>query len=291
MTTSVIIVVSKSLFVEYDGFVLTMNNLAYNLRWLCSYSGSISHSCRELQINRRQFARYISGQSAPSAHNLRKISDYFGVTVEAFSLPPEQFRTLLKKNVNTLRFRAEQLISDLKLPACDNLPLAENSLGMYHSYLRSIEYPGGIIRSAVMLTRTENRLLTKSIERIRPLHSSSRRAETYKLVGEWVQRGDKVFIVEAEYLQGNAIVESILHLPTDHKTEHLIFGYTLGLSSGASRKPYFSPTVYQPVSKDTPLRKFMRNCALYPEHSDAIDPRIRKFLELQIDPSVNKTPE
>ena len=44
-----------------------------NLQVLLSPVQSVSELCRELNINRQQFARYLSGTSRPSKFNLAKL--------------------------------------------------------------------------------------------------------------------------------------------------------------------------------------------------------------------------
>lgn len=55
---------------------------ARNLRNLCETQPSIASVCRDIDINRQQFARYLSGKGLPNTGNLEKICEYFGI-VEA----------------------------------------------------------------------------------------------------------------------------------------------------------------------------------------------------------------
>src|SRR5690606_3721496 len=66
-----------------------------NLKLLCSHYRSIAEVCRKLVINRGQFNKYLSGQSRPTAHNLKRICDFFGVEAYELGLPTEQFATLI----------------------------------------------------------------------------------------------------------------------------------------------------------------------------------------------------
>ena len=66
-----------------------------NLQLLCSHYRSIAEVCRRLAINRAQFNRYLSGQSLPTRHNLKRICDFFGVEDYELSQPPEQFAALI----------------------------------------------------------------------------------------------------------------------------------------------------------------------------------------------------
>lgn len=52
---------------------------ASRLRNLCRTRGSVSATARLLNINRQQFAKYLSGSTLPSAPTLRKICQFFNV--------------------------------------------------------------------------------------------------------------------------------------------------------------------------------------------------------------------
>jgi len=56
--------------------------MANNLRRLTSQIGSANFVCRELDINRQQFEKYLKGRSLPSAGTLKKICNYFQVSEE-----------------------------------------------------------------------------------------------------------------------------------------------------------------------------------------------------------------
>lgn len=59
---------------------------ARNLRNLCETQPSIASVCRDVDINRQQFARYLSGKGLPNTGNLEKICEYFGIVeAELFS--------------------------------------------------------------------------------------------------------------------------------------------------------------------------------------------------------------
>ena len=71
------------------------DHLGENLKLACSHYRSISEVCRQLQINRAQFNKYLSGQSRPTPFNLKRIGDFFGVEDYELGLPPEQFARLI----------------------------------------------------------------------------------------------------------------------------------------------------------------------------------------------------
>lgn len=56
------------------------------LRMLCEKRGSVNAVCRELGINRQQFAKYLSGTNLPSAYVIQRLILYFAVDPNVFFL-------------------------------------------------------------------------------------------------------------------------------------------------------------------------------------------------------------
>jgi len=56
------------------------------LRMLCEKRGSVNAVCRELGINRQQFAKYLSGTNLPSAYVIQRLILYFSVDPNVFFL-------------------------------------------------------------------------------------------------------------------------------------------------------------------------------------------------------------
>src|SRR5688572_20333441 len=88
-----------------------------NLRLLCSYTRSVSHVCRHLDINRQQFARYLNGETLPSLHNVRKICDFFGVEEAEIFLPPARFRPIVSTRPASRSGPPPNVVEGLDLPS------------------------------------------------------------------------------------------------------------------------------------------------------------------------------
>lgn len=65
-----------------------------NLKSLCRETGAVAAICRDLEINRTQFNRYLSGESFPRPDVLAKICDHFNVDARILLEPvSELFKT------------------------------------------------------------------------------------------------------------------------------------------------------------------------------------------------------
>lgn len=67
--------------------VRALDNFRHTLRSLIEATGSIAEVCRDLELNRQQMAKYLSGESLPSVPLLVKICDYFGVSTDVAHQP------------------------------------------------------------------------------------------------------------------------------------------------------------------------------------------------------------
>jgi transcriptional regulator with XRE-family HTH domain len=244
---------------------------AENLRVLCSSKSSVSEVCRRLKINRQQFARYLNGEVAPSARNVRKICDFFGMEPDDLLLPTPQFKTLVSAQPQTAT------TAHFELPLSSNFDTAQLYAGYYRRYNLSTAYPGGILVSMIRVATHGQKLLTKAIERLKPFGSRMKRSETFKYYGHFVVLHDRIFIIETEYLQQDSIEETVLY-PTDQHPCKLLFGKCLGLSTGATREPYLSPMVYEYHGKQPNISNLMRQCGLLRADSPLLSPIIRDYL-------------
>ena len=80
---------------EYKKVNTEIGDVGRNLRLLIGYSPSITQVCREIQISRQQFSKYLSGRSAPRLRSIQRICDYFGLEEWELILPHPEFRKLI----------------------------------------------------------------------------------------------------------------------------------------------------------------------------------------------------
>lgn len=254
-------------------------DLAENLRLLCSYKRSVSEVCRKLEINRQQFARYLSGETLPSSGNIRKICDYFGVEEYEIRLPAAQFRDLIVVKTDRTPHVSPGGFQDLVRHVQDDSgALGHKYVGYYYRYLRSVEYPEAIIKACVRVFEHEGRTWLKAIERMKPPGDRQGHGyDVYKYSGVLMHLSDRIFIVESDTILKNAITETILY-PTHKNPMTFLFGKALGVSSGLSREPYLTPIVYEYLGTQISERVLIANCGLLPETDDSVDRRIRTYL-------------
>lgn len=227
---------------------------AQNLRTLCDTQPSIASVCREMDINRQQFARYLGGKGLPNTANLEKICHYFGI-VEA-----DLFRADLTSVVdytggqkNPVGKRVMEIL-DQELPA--RLPP-----GSYFVDFTSPELDNTIVRS-VLILRSQGNLLS-----FRRLTGLGERQHTW-----WAQfDGDhEGLVIERRgyfYLMG-------VNRAGSREPSMLVFRYAmtdrLMLVGHASIIGTNGPTIMVAVLTPTPKKMSLRN-ALKSARSHSID--------------------
>jgi transcriptional regulator with XRE-family HTH domain len=125
---------------------------ARNLRNLCETQPSIASVCRDVDINRQQFARYLSGKGLPNAGNLEKICEYFGIVeAELFSSNRLVDANQDLKNKHPV---GRQLMSIL-----DDESPARITPGLYFADFTGPQHENTVVRS-VLIVRPRGNIMT-----------------------------------------------------------------------------------------------------------------------------------
>src|SRR5690606_19456574 len=123
-------------------------NLAENLRFLCSEYRSVSEVCRKLGFNRQQFARYLTGETQPSHHNLRRIAVGFGITTEELLRPKSEIEALFPHRNAATKDRFTRLFA-AAFPG--DMRKLRPLLGYYHMHFLVPHSIGSVVRSLIRL--------------------------------------------------------------------------------------------------------------------------------------------
>lgn len=126
------------------------DNFARNLRRLCKQRGSIVQVCKELDINRQQFSKYLSGETFPRRKTFEQISAYFGVSETDLFLDPDQ--RLVSFDAQEAMLMGDPVFRDVvkELHRPQDVPLDD---GFYMTYMRAMQEPDWIIRSVTSIRK------------------------------------------------------------------------------------------------------------------------------------------
>ena len=256
-----------------------MGTIRKNIQFLCENERSVSSLCRKIEINRQQFARYLSGAVTPSAFNRSKIAGHFGLDAADLFLPHEEFkqRSRLDLSRGSNRHLAEQGLVQLLDGAFPSQSReARSYVGFYHAYYHSFAWPDHIVRSLVAIHEQAGRVFSSTIERLRDPASGERFVFKYR--GIVTSRAGRLFLAETEVHKNELINLAILY-QTYRSHVTLLSGLTLGMSSKAQRDPTGARIVYEFIGKTIDYRVALRKCDMYPANSLLIAPRIKSAID------------
>ncbi|MEM7225427.1 MAG: XRE family transcriptional regulator [Pseudomonadota bacterium] len=242
------------------------SDFALNLRFLCAEERSVSEVCRQVGINRQQFARYLGATARPSPHNLRRISQYFGLSESRLRLPHEEFLDWHDAAREGSERQAEVLVSAFRGVVRQMRPL----VGYYHGHYSSPSSPERIVRALIQVAETDGLFYSRTVERDRdPVTGLVSRARYSGLVA---LHDGAVFLVERGRNLHGGIAETVLQ-PAHRGTRDWLFGLTLGFS-WRTRKPFASRCIWKRLRARTSLREALARCGSFPARSRELDPLV-----------------
>ena len=254
---------------------MEISEFSENLRFLCTFESSVSEVCRAIGINRQQFSKYLSGTSAPSHKNTRKICDYFDVRLADLYLPHDEFqlsdviiqRQEKSKHSNFLHSPLSQAFQGQGR----NL---SKYLGVYLCYFHSFSWKGKIMCALTVLTEKDGMVQSKTIERSRDPEDNSLFLSKYAGQAAWL--GNRIFVIEYQELAKDAIVETVLY-PMSRSRLTYMRGVTFGISS-QRRHPYMSKSVWKYLGSNANLKEAFKMIGVHDPESRMIDPKVRNYL-------------
>jgi len=246
------------------------SDLRKNLRFLCAEEKSVSQVCRDLDINRQQFAKYLSGRAQPSASNRRRICRYFNIRDHELDAPHDQFIERL------LQPRVSQR-DDMFLPSFREMGFekARRMAGIYHAHYMTPSHPDSIVRTFVQFVEDKRSIRTRLIERVR--HAETGLVSRVRYDGFLIAHDDAFFMVDRDRLLRTGMSQTVLY-PVHRGSQSWLKGLMLGYS-WRLRKPYSTTTAWKKLRPGISLREAIEAADTYAKNSREIDPVARQLLE------------
>ncbi|TLX54775.1 XRE family transcriptional regulator [Stutzerimonas nosocomialis] len=255
------------------------DSLGPNLKLLCSHYRSIAEVCRKLALNRAQFNRYLAGQSRPTAHNLKRICDFFGVEPHELGLPNEQFARLIgaRGSDTQLPSGADPLL-ELFAPLREHASSLERYCGYYFEYSNCLSVPGQVLLSLVHLREERGGYVFERQERQeRPRDGTAEDWVRCRYLGAAFYLQDRLFLVDYESLTGNEMSQTIL-IPSFKSRITRLNGLKSGVSSGDRRTPACTRVVWEYLGREINRVNAYRQVMLYAPDDPRLDDDIRQRL-------------
>ncbi len=259
------------------------NDLAQNLRTLCSYYRSISEVCQLANINRQQFNKYLGGQSTPSISTLRKINDFFGLQYDEVYLPKEEFKQLIDSRPRLTREPDKSPLDAFLTDALNNTRQSEQFLkpytGLYHDYYCSPSNPQKILRSLISIYQEKGVTYTKSIERLPYQDRQKQRFFTVRYHGFVQVIEGRLVFTDLETRTLNNWGQRIYY-PANRTRIDILCGLTMAISGGLEHQPFCAHAVLERLDESYPVKTALKQCSLYPLESPDIRDDIKEKLNI-----------
>ena len=222
---------------EKSGSILNINrasvykNFAENLLALSVRNESIAKTCRDLNINRQQFNKYLSGNVLPNEATLERITNLFNINALELFKPLNSDPSTLTKDVNfvekTKRLAAlETTISELKTKRIE-YPLRP---GVYSYFLPYEIDISKCMRGIIAISVEEGVTFFTRVARFDEDLSGQIYSRTIACDGVVTQANNKLMMIGRYRNDGHTI--SLLNIDTNNSVHEI---YLLGLLMTFSR--------------------------------------------------------
>jgi len=211
-------------------------NYRKNLLFCCDHYRSISDLCRRVGINRQQFNRYLSGESLPSRHNHKILSDFFGIELEELSLPHGRFVASFGRRQRETAHPSEMesFAYVLKSMSGARARLLEDYQGFYFRHFYNFNGDGRIKRELVHWRLSDDVLVSTTKQRYLGGPGATGRLQFVTYRGVVGSVGDRFFSIGADRLGGRDLGMSMLY-PTVQKL-HRLEGIMMGIGPNSARQ-------------------------------------------------------
>ncbi len=255
-------------------------SLAATLRYLCSDYESISDVCQRLGINRQQFNKYLSGQTQPTAHNLRRIAEFFGMTEDVLLAPLDE--------VKRRHRRAKQIATAATVPDGDSVEqeALRRYCGRYHTYFRSPTYAGCIFKGLAILYQHEGRTYSKVLDRYVRRYEADAPVSVFRMRGTVALEGGYLYIHDRRIGRNRSYTMTILY-PSGSDEIYLLNGLMLGVASQLDRRPFASNLVYARIPEKTSHRDALKACGIFKPDAPEIPMPIRPLVGNRINTGID----
>jgi transcriptional regulator with XRE-family HTH domain len=249
------------------------DNIASNLRLLCSYGRSVSDVCRRAGINRHQFERYLSGSSTPSLRTLRRICDFFGLEDHEILLDRQTFAELVRVRPPRLQRTLDRNAAFMEALAGEpDLTTAQRYVGYYHLYAQPDRRNREIHRVLMRVQLIDRTLVTKTLERYP--RGAAGLPHTVKYSGILLPHHKRLIAMDRLATNRDSLFFSIMY-STPYSELTYLSGLVMGVTPDASETTYCLRTVWHYLGREVDLRHRVRQCGQLPFDSPEINEYLR----------------
>ncbi len=257
-------------------------NFAENLMALCRRHGSIASVCRELDMNRQQFNKYLTGTVLPAPATLEKICAFFDIVPQTLFDDPRMFRG--KHDVGISQASLD-IISNLPpkslnlaahaIDSMNTTTLREGCYALYYPWPRDLRL---CVRTAVVMYRRDGSTIFSRFTKLRELGSK----RSYYLKGRHdgiVLESEGARYMIATNRKGFGELSLVSFGVSAGLSRDLLHGLALVMGASANPLALRATLEYQGSLKD--IRKSIANAGLLPFTDPSLRSDVREAIEGQ----------
>ncbi|MFV0297159.1 MAG: helix-turn-helix domain-containing protein [Hyphomicrobiaceae bacterium] len=226
-------------------------SISHNLKRYSRNHGSIAELCRSVDINRQQFAKYMSGDHLPSLMTLARLADALGVTIgdltrcpDAPNSPPESLQ-IGELCMSTVTDRAVALAG-----------------GYYFELTQADAEPGRVL---VCLSRITRMGTVWEYRRKMPIQTTNRPRRFWNHYGYIFNSLYSATVLYVNLKKGNQVSTSNTHLSTFQVNNASIYNHDLigiksAIMSSTPTKPFAAPIYMHYIGSKPDLRQCLDKC-------------------------------
>lgn len=243
-------------------------NMAKNLRRLTSRIGSANYVCRELDINRQQFEKYLKRRSLPSAATLKRICSYFKVSEE------ELFAASAEVDVEEPQAQGSPGPCEAVLQPLFSEPPPSIKPGIFYLWMTVPTRPNEVVCAPLFVERSDDRMTFRRITG----SAEPRERLWFHRVGDHkgviVERLNWLLLVAVNQ-RGNH-EPSMIRLKAVPLSSVVLGGHaTILTPTGIS----FAAACMRPAPAGTSFRQALRQSRQFDRNDASIDPVTRMVLD------------
>ncbi len=254
---------------------MAVDDLATNLRLLCSYGRSISDVCRRLKMNRQQFNRYLAGKAKPSLRTVRRICDFFGIDDHEIFLNYEDFRNLIRlrpPKLDSVQNPLHEFFERLCQPPDQPFTDSEKYVGYYYYYFQPDRNIRDIYRNLLYIRKEGDLLLSKQIERYP--NSEFNLPNVIKHEGIVYSMANRLVITERETHAEKSHWHTILNM-SDYSRLTFLSGLSIGIAPDSGHDISCFRSLCEYLGGEINIRAALSTCGAHKYDSPAISDYVR----------------
>lgn len=241
-----------------------------NLRSLCADYSSIAQVCRDIGLNRQQFNRYLNGGGMPSAHNLRRIANYFEVSEADMFAEPDRLAKIRNRSTQPTEAKPARILTSIFE---NQSGLLRRYVGFYQAHFMTPTWRDQILRALVWLREQDGYIVTHTFERAQSKDLSIVQRTRYS--GLATYRGNRIYVLEKANSEDGFLSETVL-FPAHRQQVTFLQGMTMGVATKPRMAPYTSATIWKRLPERVSAREALAATGVFERNDNRIDPVVRK---------------